>query len=92
MTLTLQSPHLQLIIDPDNANWSLYSPNLDGPNLNGVSQTIRYRRKRKKFNALTTWAKLKVNQAEVDSSLHGPLQKISLEIGPDANGLRYTLT
>ena len=92
MTFTLKSPHLQLIIDPDTASWSLYSPKQDGPFLDGVSQFVRYRRGRKKFRLLTKWPQPKVHQESLDNSLHGPIQQVSLEIGPDLNGLSYTLT
>jgi alpha-galactosidase len=92
MTLTLQSPHLQLIIDPQTATWSLYSPKPDGPSLDGVSQYVRYRRRHKKYRLLTKWPQPKISQEKVDSSLHGPMQQASLEIGPDIHDLRYTLT
>lgn len=92
MTITLQSPHLQLIIDPETASWSLYSPKQDGPALDGVSQYVRYRRGRKKFRLLTKWPQPKVRQENLENSLHGPIKQASLEIGPDLNGLAYTLT
>jgi alpha-galactosidase len=92
MTLTLKSPHVQLIIDPKSAAWSLYSPKPDGPSLDGVSQYVRYRRGRKKYRLLTKWPQPKIRQEKVESPRHGSMQQASLEIGPDIHGLQYTLT
>jgi alpha-galactosidase len=92
MPHTLQSPYLQLIIDPSTATWSLYSPKQDGPYLDGVSQYVRYRLNRRKFNALNKWLQPEVSQDGQAASHHGTMQQIRLAIGPDVNGLKYTLT
>ncbi|MBL7161585.1 MAG: alpha-galactosidase [Anaerolineales bacterium] len=92
MTLILKTSHLQLTINPAAATWSLFSSQQDGPYLDGVSQRVRYRRKHKKFSALMKWPNREIHPIEQVSSPHGNLQQLRLEIGPDKNGLRYTLT
>ncbi len=60
--------------------------------MDGVSQQIRYRRGLKKFTALNRWRNAQVSPIEQVSSLHGDMQQLQVEIGPDQNGLVYTLT
>ncbi len=92
MLHTLQTSHLQLVVNTDTATWSLSSTQPDGAYLDGVSQFIQYRRRRKKFRALEKWTRVKVSETLVPDTPHGTLQQLVLTIGPDQNKLLYTLT
>ena len=92
MTYILQSPYLQLTINPNTATWSLYSSKKDGPYLDGVTQQIRYRRRLKKFTTLNRWRNAQVSSVEQVSSPHGEIRQIQVKLAPDQNGLSSTLT
>ncbi len=92
MTYTLQSPYLQLTLDPQAATWNLYSSRRNDPYLDGVSGRVRYRLGRKKFTALEGWRNPQVTPGEGIPSPQGDLGQLRMEIGPDKNGIICTLT
>ncbi len=92
MTFTLPSPHLQFVINPDKATWSLHGTNLGGPFLEDVWMRVHYRRGRQRFQALEQWLNPQIRGPENVTSPHGTLTQLHATIGPDKNGLIYTFT
>jgi len=92
MTYVLQSPYMQFTLDSAAAAWSLFSARRDGPYLDGVSQRVRYRCKRKKFTVLVTWPDHRIEARERVLSAHGDLRQLQVEVAPDQNGLSCVLT
>jgi len=92
MTFTLTSPHLQFVINPDKATWSLHGTNRDAPFLEDVWMRVHYRRGRQRFQALEQWRDPQIRGPENVPSPHGTLTQLHTTIGPDKNGLLYTFT
>ncbi len=99
MTIILNSPHLQFTLNPDSATWSLHGTGQNAPFVEDVWMQVQYRTPltalfrtgRQKHDTLEKWRNPKVRGPEKKSSPHGKLQQITVEVGPDPNGLYYIL-
>jgi alpha-galactosidase len=99
MIYTLDNPYLHFALDPQKATWSLFSHEEDGAFLEGVGMQASYRRQsrilqrpgRARFRALTHWPKPRISVGKVEVAHQGELSVIKLHVGPDQNGLLYTL-
>ena len=90
MSYTLVNTHLQFVLNPSSATWSLFSSRGDGPYLEDVSQHILFRRKRGRFRALECWENVWVERSERESS-HGIVAQLDVSIESDQSDLRYIL-
>ena len=97
--ITLENTFLQLTIDPVAATWSLFGKQPDAPYLEGIKIGAEYQMPlsallhagQRHFHLLDLWPKARIHAPEVWNSPHGVAQRISLEVGPDANGMLFTL-
>jgi alpha-galactosidase len=89
MPATLENATLQFALDPASATWSLFSRQRSGPFLEGVRTRAHYRSGRAHFQALDKWENPLIQKKESTSSPHGALQKLTLNLLPDQNGLRF---
>ena len=99
MSISIETPYLQFTLEPATASWSLHGPRLDSPSLEDVWMRVNYRmgpssllRTRKiKFQFLEKWFKPRLSDLERVSSPHGELKQITVQMGPDVNGIHYQL-
>lgn len=88
----LENGSLQLKVDTAQARWSLISRQAHGPAIEEAQISTHYRQGRRQQRALTRWPAASVSEHGGVASLHGPLQTLQMQTGPDDNGLLYTLT
>ena len=99
MTILLESPHLQFTLNPEAATWSLHGTHQGAPSIEDAWMQVRYRTPisallrsgRRNHQTLDKWIKPKVQGPEEITSPHGKLQQITVETGPDPNGLYYII-
>lgn len=87
----IQSAHLQLTINTDNATWSLFPHQHSGASLEDVQMGVYYRSGGGSVKALTPGWKLRPGKLTTVPSVHGPLKQVELSSAIDRYGLRYTL-
>jgi alpha-galactosidase len=92
MALILENQHLQLVIHPDLARWSLTSRMRNGPILEYAQMSASYRRGRLASLALDRWPAYQVSPIQMVPSLHGLTKQVSLSIGRPRDQLHYQLT
>jgi alpha-galactosidase len=90
MSLSLENTHYQLSINPSTATWKLSAGNRNEISFEGVRSSIHYRLGRSRFQG--HWSSLESTITETDSSPHGRLKECHIKIGPDRNGVQYTLS
>jgi len=99
MSTILETPFLQFVLNPDAGSWSLYGTHLETPSLEDVWMRLNYRmgftsyfRTRKlKFQFLEKWYNPRISPVERIPSVHGDLKRLSVEMGPDVNGIHYRI-
>jgi alpha-galactosidase len=99
MPNNLQTPFMQFTINPDSGTWSLNGSHMETPSLEDVWMRVNYRmglssllRTRKlKFQFLEKWYKPRISEVERVASNHGDLKQITVEMGPDVNGITYRI-
>lgn len=99
MTITLISPYFQFTLNPDAATWSLHGTREDAPSIEDIWMRVSYRTPisallrsgRRKHKTLDEWRNPQIHGPEEKTSPHGKLQSITVETGPDANGLYYLI-
>jgi alpha-galactosidase len=91
MALTLTSPHLQFTLIPEKAAWSLDGTRTDSPAISEAWMQVSYRCGKQLVDALQNWPGAEIQGPQNVDSPHGRLQQITLTLGPDKNGLHYTL-
>jgi alpha-galactosidase len=92
----LESPYLQININPEWSSWSLYGLESESPFLEDVQMQVSYRmglsslirNGQRTFHILEKWHNPQVQATKTISSLHGPLQQLVIETAPDINGIR----
>jgi len=95
MTISLTSPHLQLTVNPEKATWSLHGTREDAPSIDDAWMQVSYRTPlaallhsgKRQHQSLSEWRKPKILGVEEVASPHGKLSKITIETGPDINGV-----
>lgn len=95
MTYILKSSQLQFVLNPEKGSWSLYSTQKEGPSLDGVWMRVNYsmglssllRTRRWKFEFIERWFNPRITTEQDQSLIHGDLQKLIVEMGPDVNGI-----
>jgi alpha-galactosidase len=91
MAHIVESPYLQLVIDPEDASWSLTSRQEQFPTVDAVRMEVWYRQGRGLFLALSRWNEPQWIPPQSIASPHGSLNQTALTFLDD-NGLRYVLT
>ena len=91
MAHIIESPFLQLVIDPENASWSLSSRQERFPTVEAVRMEVWYRMGRGLFLALSRWNEPQWLPPQTVGSPHGLLKQTSL-IFHDDNRVGYILT
>jgi len=99
MSLHIKSSHLQFSLNPDAGTWSLHGTHIDSPSLEDVWMRVNYRMGfsslyrtgRRRFQFLEKWSKPRISGVESIQSPHGTLKQITVEMGPDINGIGYQL-
>ena len=99
MMYILESPYLQFTLNPEKSAWSLNSAQADGPSLEDVWVRVSYRmglssllRARKRnFQFLEKWFNPRISGIQEVASRHGLLKQVTVEMGPDVNGISYCL-
>ena len=59
--------------------------------VDSVSMRVDYRCNGQRYHALDHWVERQISEIYRRESPHGPLSSIEVIVGPDVNGLRYTL-
>ena len=88
----LESASLQLKIDIAKSRWSLVSRHRNSPSIEEAQVAVSYSTRRARKQMFNFWQEAGVSDPEIISSPHGPLQQLALQVGPDKNGLVFTLT
>ncbi len=91
MAHIIESPFLQLVIDPEDASWSLSSREERFPTVDAARMEVWYRMGRGLFLALSRWNELQWLPPQTVVSPHGLLKQTALTF-LDENGVRYILT
>ena len=91
MAHIIESPFLQLVIDPEDASWSLSSREERFPTVDAARMEVWYRMGRGLFLALSRWNEPQWLAPQTVASPHGLLKQTALTF-LDANGVRYILT
>jgi alpha-galactosidase len=91
MAHILESPFLQLVIDPEDASWSLSSRQERFSTIDAARMEVWYRMGRGLFLSLSSWKDLQWTSPQSVNSPHGSLKQTALTF-LDQNGLRYVLT
>jgi alpha-galactosidase len=89
--LTLQNPHYQLSINPQQPSWSLFGTSLSGPSLEDVQMSVQYRQGDRSVRSLQSGQPLLGGGVQELSSPHGPLHALTLKSPADETGLRFTV-
>lgn len=99
MTISLASPHFQFTLNPEAATWSLHGTHQDAPSIEDAWMQVRYRipisallrSGRRRHKTLDEWRNPQIQgPGEIDSP-NGKLQTITVETGPDSNGLYFII-
>jgi alpha-galactosidase len=91
MAYIVESPSLQLVIDPDDASWSLSSRQERFSTVDAARMEVWYRMGRGLFLALSRWNQPQWTPPQLVASPHGILRQTELTFLDD-NGVRYILT
>jgi alpha-galactosidase len=91
MAHIIESPYLQLVIDPEGASWSLSSREERFSTVDAAHMEVWYRMGRGLFLALSRWNEPQWLPPQQVASPHGHLQQTALTFLDD-NGVRYILT
>jgi alpha-galactosidase len=99
MTISLESPHLQFTLNPEEATWSLHSALPDSPSIEDAWMQVDYRTSlssllrsgKLRHKSLHEWRKPNIFGPEEIYSPHGKCQQLKLDTGPDVNGLFYQI-
>ena len=91
MAHIVESPYLQLVIDPEDASWSLSSREERFSTVDAVRMEVWYRMGRGLFLALSRWNEPQWIPPQSVASPHGNLKQTALTF-LDENGVRYILT
>ena len=91
MAHIIESPFLQLVIDPEDASWSLSSHQEGFATVDAARMEVWYRMGRGLFLALSRWNEPQWMPPQPVPSPHGNLTQTALSFLDD-NGLRYILT
>ena len=94
----LNSPYFQFNLNPKDSTWSLFGKQQDAPSIEGAWMRVDYRTPLKTIlltggqnhSALVTWIKPRISAPQrVASPVHGAMQTLTLESGPDDNRLHF---
>lgn len=88
---TLESPFTRFHLDPLRACWDLVSQQANDLAIKGARMQITYRCNGVHRRALEDWRGGEMDSLQAGSSPHDAWQHLSLQLGPDACGLRYRL-
>jgi alpha-galactosidase len=91
MAHIIESPYLQLVIDPEDASWSLSSREERFSTVDAARMEVWYRMGRGLFLALSRWNEPQWIPPQPVASRHGNLKQTALTFLDD-NGVRYILT
>ncbi len=91
MAHIIESPFLQLVIDPEDASWSLSSRQEHFSTVDAARMEVWYRMGRGLFLSLSRWKEPQWLPLQSTASPHGPLQQTAFTFLDD-NGVRYNLT
>lgn len=99
MTLSLESPYFQFVLNLETATWSLHGTRPDAPFVEDAWMRVNYRTPissllrsgRRNHKALGEWRNPRIQGPDEKNSPHGKLQTITVETGPDINGLFYRI-
>jgi alpha-galactosidase len=91
MAHIIESPFLQLVINAEDASWSLASRQERFPTVEAARMEVWYRMGRGLFLALSRWNEPQWFALQTVASPHGNLKQIGLTF-LDENGVRYLLT
>ena len=89
--MMFESPFLRLTIDVAQASWSLQPLSGAGPALEAVRMQASYRCAGMRRQAHENWSGGEVGAPERQSSHHGPLQHIRLQLAPSPCGLHCSV-
>jgi alpha-galactosidase len=99
MPITLISPYLQLTVNIETATWSLHGVQPHAPFIEDAWMHVKYRAPlsallrsgRRRHHSLDEWRNPKIDGPKEIRSTHGMLEQITIENGPDINGLYYII-
>jgi len=87
----LTSPYIQFTVNPETGTWSLHGSQQNAPYIEDAWMQVNYRHKSKPYDAMQNWHGVEVHGPRKIASPHGDLLQITLELGPDKNGLHYKI-
>ena len=90
-SFTLRNAYLHLKLDPQNASFDVESRELPGAKITAARLGIRYNRRWQERHLLEEWP-LQDTFKDSQASSHGMLNRIQLNLKPDAHGITPTLT
>ena len=92
MTYAIENTDLQLSLQPPSGTWSLYSRRWNGPFIEDARLGAAYRRGLSRQRALDRWEPVGVAREARTLDPHGPAQSLTLQIGPNHDGLLFEVT
>jgi alpha-galactosidase len=95
----ISSPYFHLTLNPEKGTWSLSGMKTNHPTIDDAWLRVSYfgglstlfRTGKQKFSFIEKWVRPQISGPIEIDSVHGKLNQISVEMGPDVNGIRYRL-
>ena len=83
----LENASIPLSINPSTASWRLLSRTWDGALIGDARARVVYQQGRKTTRSLATWKPSKIGEASKSDTLQGPLESLTVDVGPDPAGV-----
>ncbi len=99
MTYILKSAELQFALNPKKGTWSLYGSQPNAPAIEDAWMRVSYkmgfsslfRTAKRKFQFIEKWHQPRITESQPTDSCHGPRRQLTVEMGPDVNGIVYQI-